>query len=118
MFLTVMSACDLLNRARIDQWKNFKGGYQRILNKSRFQWTKNSLLKFMIKGMGVFPTPIVVNLRKPVNFIQDSSFEYFEIGKIDVGDQEMWVVDGQHRLHCLSELIEKENIYGNKGNQT
>lgn len=113
MFLTVMSARDLLKRTRVDQWNNFKGGYQRILNESRFQWTKNSLLKFMIKGMGVFPTPIIVNLRKQVNFIQDSSFGFFEIGKIDVGNQEMWVVDGQHRLHCLSELIEKDNIYMN-----
>ena len=113
MFLTVMSARDLLDRANVDCWTDFTEGYQRTLNGSRFTWTKNSLLKFMIKGMGVFPTPIVVNLRKPVTFVLDSTFDYFEIGKINIGDQEMWIVDGQHRLHCLSELIEKDNIYMN-----
>jgi len=89
-------------------------GYQRELDPSRFEWGSRSLLKYMVKGMGIFPNSIIVNVREPLKFTEEKCLlDNCLYGTLDLGESEFWLIDGQHRLNMVRELFETNVSYYN-----
>ncbi|MFH2111040.1 MAG: DGQHR domain-containing protein [Candidatus Bathyarchaeota archaeon] len=107
MYLSVMNAQFLTSRIRVNTWRpNNSQGYQRELDDSRFEWSQKSLLKYMIKGLGIFPNSIIVNVREPLKFNEESALlDNCLYGTLDIGESEFWLIDGQHRLNIVKELF-------------
>jgi len=97
----VASRADIYRRLpnRID-------GYQRALSKARLSKGKKGVPGYILNQMGVFPTSVLVNVRKEnaeLRFIEKQKIsENMSIGELIVPDDATWyILDGQHRVEGL-----------------
>lgn len=91
-----------------------KKGYQRELSPRRLKRSKQGIAGYVLDQMGVFPTSVLVNVRK-----SDGTLEFKKKGKIEeniefgdliVPDNAKWyIVDGQHRIEGLKIAMREEN---------
>jgi len=88
-------------------------GYQRELTPARLRTGKLGVPGYLLNQMGIFPTSILVNVRKEegtVKFEKKGSIgDFIEIGDLVVPDHPIWyVIDGQHRLEGLKIATRKK----------
>ena len=109
MIFGVVRAGDLRRRTRVSRRDpRTKRGYQRELAQSRV----NSLVKDLRGNRVDLPTSILVNLRdyEPERHLDERHGRlYFRLG-----DADLYVVDGQHRVEALARLVEEDEArWGN-----
>ncbi len=83
-----------------------KAGYQRELQETRLGKGKLGVAGYILNQLGVFPTSILVNLRKEDGALKFEKHgqigQHIELGDLIIPDRATWyVVDGQHRLEGL-----------------
>ena len=108
LYLTTMTVGNLA-RADIDRWtRGNREGYQRAVRQSRFsERGRNSIVVYLLKEIGVFPTSVLLNIRgdiafKPTQKINDET----EYGEITISNDAMlWIIDGQHRIEALKRTM-------------
>jgi len=87
-------------------------GYQRELQEARLSRGKLGVAGYLLDQMGIFPTSILVNLRREqgqLEYQKKSEGSEGEIGDLLVPDGLTWfVVDGQHRLEGLKIAMREE----------
>jgi len=86
--------------------KDRKKGYQRELSPTRLGKGVYGVTGYLLNQMGIFPTSILVNIRKSEGEVKFEKIEQLndniEIGYINIPDNVRWyVLDGQHRLEGL-----------------
>ena len=57
--------------------------------------------------MGCFPTSILINVRGDLSFEEDEDFGWCSLGELDIGEERLWLIDGQHRVEGLKRAIER-----------
>lgn len=90
-----------------------RGGYQRELHPARLGTSKQGVAGYLLDQMGVFPTSVLVNIRKEngtLTFAKKGEVTgVIEVGNLTVPDSLMWyVIDGQHRLEGLKRAMWSE----------
>jgi len=113
IYVSSLQASELLERYAIDQWtpENTKG-YQRLPQETRFTDARGSILRYLTKEKGGFPTSILVNVRGGLSFMEEQDFGYFSLGELEIDDHEkLWLLDGQHRVEALRRLIEEKEKF-------
>ena len=83
-----------------------RDGYQRELASARLGTSKYGVAGYLLRQMGIFPTSILVNVRKEDAVLKFEEKERISdnitIGDLIVPDDVTWyVIDGQHRLEGL-----------------
>jgi DGQHR domain-containing protein len=113
LYITVMRAIDLLNYAKIDHWDETNPlGYQRPLLERCVAKAANYLL-FEDK---IFPTSILVNVRKKVDFFpinKIGKIGEYGILRIPKSSLPFWIIDGQHRLMAIALAAREKPEYEN-----
>ena len=61
--------------------------------------------------MGCFPTSILVNIRGEAKFKEEASLGWCSIGRLDVGEERFWLIDGQHRIEALKRAMERNSDF-------
>jgi DGQHR domain-containing protein len=64
-----------------------------------------------MREMGCFPTSILVNIRGEAKFREEASLGWRSIGRLDVGEERFWLIDGQHRIEALKRAIERNSDF-------
>ena len=97
MYSAVLSAKDLVSHTKVDVWHpTNENGYQREVSMQRARKFSNYITT------EVSPPAILVNIRD----IDKDKIKY-ENGKLEIPDEIiLWLVDGQHRVAGLRELLE------------
>lgn len=112
LYVTVFKAQDLIDRHEIDRWtKDNPGGYQRMPQERRLREARGSLIRYLQREMGSFPTSILINVRGDVEFKADKDLGWFSYGTLDTGEEKFWVIDGQHRIEALKRTIERNRDF-------
>jgi DGQHR domain-containing protein len=83
-----------------------RDGYQRALSKTRLSGDKTGVPGYLLHQMGIFPTSVLVNIRKEdaeLQFIEKGKLaENIALGDLIVPDNATWyILDGQHRIEGL-----------------
>ncbi len=112
IYITTLRAIDVAEKCVIDRWtqKNVNG-YQRVPNTYRLSDKRGGIVRYLLKDLGCFPTSILVNVRDNLSFEKTGSNEYYEIGKLDLGDSKLWLIDGQHRVEALKRAFERNGDF-------
>jgi DGQHR domain-containing protein len=112
LYSSVFQTKELVKRFRVDRWtlKN-TGGYQRLITESRLKDRRGSILRFLVKEMGCFPTSVLVNIHGEVSFEEERDYGWCKLGKLDTFDEPFWLIDGQHRVEALKEAINRKIDY-------
>lgn len=112
IYLTTLRAIDIAEKCFIDRWtrKNING-YQRLPGVNRLSDRRGGVVRYLLKDLGCFPTSILVNVRERVSFEKISVNEYYEVGKLDLGDSKLWLIDGQHRVEALKRAFERNSNF-------
>ncbi|MGC9069576.1 MAG: DGQHR domain-containing protein [Thermoprotei archaeon] len=107
LYLTALPL-EILAKADIDRWtKTNREGYQRPPLESRLKERgKSSVVRYLLEEAGVFPTSVLVNVRRKLNFKEEKSLtEKISFGRLLLPDDEkLWIIDGQHRLEALKRI--------------
>lgn len=114
----VARAGELVNTARVDEWKSDKSpeeqGYQRKPLPSHY----NKIARYLVneKKTSKLPTTILLNLRIPAKFREVKVVEKGTLGILRLSAEdlkELYIVDGQHRVYGLKAAIEEfgEELY-------
>ena len=107
MYIFTIPAFEIATKAEIyRRTPQRKNGYQRELSSTRLGKGKLGVVGYILKQMGVFPTSVLVNVRKEeaaVEFIEKKKInENISLGDLIVPDDVKWyIVDGQHRIEGL-----------------
>ena len=108
VFISTLAALDLIDRYAIDRWTTENpGGYQRVPEERRFSERRGSIVRYLIKEMGCFPSSILLNVRGELSYEEDEDFGWCSLGELDIGDERLWLIDGQHRVEGLKRAIER-----------
>jgi hypothetical protein len=63
-YVTSIQAIELIERCAIDRWTpGNTRGYQRLPQKNRFKTRPGTIVRYLTKDLGCFPTSILVNVR-------------------------------------------------------
>lgn len=108
IYVSTMAALDLIERCAIDRWtiENTKG-YQRIPEEGRFSEGRGSIVRYLMKEIGCFPTSVLLNVRGELAFQEDDDLGWCALGELDIGEERLWLIDGQHRVEALKRAIER-----------
>lgn len=108
IYVSTMAALDLIERCAIDRWtiENTKG-YQRIPEEGRFSEGRGSIVRYLMKEIGCFPTSVLLNVRGELAFEEDDDLGWCALGELDIGEERLWLIDGQHRVEALKRAIER-----------
>jgi len=108
VFISTLAALDLIDRYAIDRWTTENpGGYQRVPEERRFSERRGSIVRYLMKEMGCFPSSILLNVRGELSYEEDEDFGWCSLGELDIGDEKLWLIDGQHRVEGLKRAIER-----------
>jgi DGQHR domain-containing protein len=108
IYISTMAALDLIDRYAMDRWTTENpGGYQRVPEERRFTERRGSIVRYLIKEMGCFPTSILLNVRGELTYEEDEDFGWCSLGELDIGEERLWLIDGQHRVEGLKRAIER-----------
>lgn len=112
IYVAVFRAIDLIDRTLIDRWtaKN-PGGYQRPPSERRLSFNRGSVVRYLVKELGCFPTSVLINIRGDVGYEKVSDMGWLSYGTLDTGDNRFWIIDGQHRLEALKRAIERNRDF-------
>jgi len=107
LYLTRMYAKDLVKLGKVDYWKpgasDSKQGYQREPKPSRLRRVARFILG-KLYPVNILPTAILLNSREGLSFHEEED----DLGFITIhSDDELWIVDGQHRVGGLKYAIEE-----------
>jgi len=91
-----------------------RDGYQRALSGTRLSGGKTGVPGYLLHQMGIFPTSILVNIRKEdaeLQFIEKSKLaKNITIGDLIVPDDITWyILDGQHRVEGLKIAMREQH---------
>ena len=113
LYSCVFRARDLVENVKIDRWgeKNY-GGYQRVTTKKRLGLSRGSILRYLMRELGCFPSSVLINVRSDVSFIPDKTLDWYSRGILDANEKEFWVIDGQHRIEALRRAMTRNADYG------
>ena len=108
IYVSSMAAIDLIERCAIDRWTidNTKG-YQRIPEARRFSEGRGSIVRYLMKEIGCFPTSVLLNVRGELAFEENDDLGWFALGDLDIGEEKLWLIDGQHRVEALKRAVER-----------
>lgn len=102
LYVCILSALDLLNHCTIDRWGSSNPkGYQRYTSERRLQDKRGSMLKYLINELGCFPNSIVLNVRNKIEFVPEFDDNNYSFGELNINNNDLWVIDGQHRIESL-----------------
>ncbi len=108
IFVTVLPARELVQRCIIDRWTpENKIGYQRLPEQRRLSEGRGSVVRYLMKEMGCFPTSILVNVRGEVSFEGSTDMGWCSYGKLRIEDEALWLIDGQHRVEALKRAMDR-----------
>ena len=107
-YVTSIPAIELIERCDIDRWTpENTGGYQRLPKDSRFKSRPGSIVRYLRKDLGCFPTAILINVRGDLEYHVEKDLGWFNLGRLEIGDDEkLWLLDGQHRIEALKQAKE------------
>lgn len=113
IYVSSLQASELLERYAIDQWTpDNTQGYQRLPQETRFTDARGSIIRYLTKEKGGFPTSILVNVREGLTFTEEHNFGCYSIGELDIDDNEkLWLLDGQHRVEALRRVSDDNEIF-------
>lgn len=114
-YVTIIPAIELVDRHVLDRWTplNTKG-YQRLPREDRFGSRRGSIVRYLDREMGCFPTTILVNIRGSLTYHEEQDLGWFNIGRLEIDDAEkFWLLDGQHRVEALRRGIEANPEFEN-----
>jgi DGQHR domain-containing protein len=102
IFVSTMKAGDLVGRCAFDRWSpGNRLGYQRLPSESRLGEKRGGALRYLMREIGCFPTSILLNVRGEVGFKPEGEETWSTRGRLDIGEEKLWVIDGQHRVEAL-----------------
>jgi DGQHR domain-containing protein len=107
LYVTRMYAKDVVKFGKVDAWvpgaSDSKQGYQREPRASRLRRVAKFILG-KLYPVNILPTAILMNSRDGVSFHE----EIDDLGFVTIRpDDELWIVDGQHRIGGLKHAIEE-----------
>lgn len=112
LYSAIMSARDLTNESdvKVDIYNaSHSEGYQRKPSQLRAR----DFARYLEKGKGICPTSILLNIRGEFSF-EPIKGNYGTLKLPDNPNTEkFWIVDGQHRIEGLRELLASDSIYAN-----
>ena len=102
-YVTSIPAIELIERCAIDRWTpGSTRGYQRLPQENRFRQKPGSIVRYLTKDLGCFPTAILVNVRGNMTYHMEQDLGWSSIGRLEIDDGEkLWLLDGQHRVEAL-----------------
>ncbi len=102
-YVTSIPAIELIERCAIDRWTpGNTRGYQRLPQENRFKQKPGSIVRYLTKDLGCFPTAILVNVRGNMTYHMEQDLGWSSIGRLEIDDGEkLWLLDGQHRVEAL-----------------
>ena len=108
IYVSTMPALDLIERCAIDRWTiDNTGGYQRVPEERRFSERRGSIVRYLMKEIGCFPTSVLLNVRGEPEFDVNDNLGWGALGELDIGDEKLWLIDGQHRVEALKRAVER-----------
>lgn len=112
LYSCVFKAKDLVENAKIDRWsqRNY-GGYQRVTSEQRLGYNRGSVVRYLVKEMGCFPSSVLLNVRGDVKFSKETTQDVYSRGVLDFDENEFWIIDGQHRIAGLDRAIQRNRDY-------
>jgi len=112
IYVSVLMAQEVIDRCAIDRWTpQNQGGYQRFPVASQLKEGRGSAVRYLMREMGCFPTSILVNIRGEAKFREEASLGWCSVGRLDVGEERFWLIDGQHRIEALKRAIERNSDF-------
>jgi DGQHR domain-containing protein len=110
-YVTSIQAIELIERCAIDRWTpGNTRGYQRLPQKNRFKTRPGTIVRYLTKDLGCFPTSILINVRGNLTYTMERDLGWSSIGHLEIDDGEkLWLLDGQHRVEALRQAKE-DNI--------
>lgn len=114
LYSCVFKAKDLVENAKIDRWfqKNY-GGYQRVISEQRLGFNRGSVVRYLVKELGCFPSSVLLNVRGDVAFSKETTQDVYSRGVLDFNEDEFWIIDGQHRIAALGRANQRNQDYEN-----
>lgn len=112
LYQTVIKAKDLVAISQTDRWsKNHTEGYQRALGEARV----HRATRYLKEEDGIYPTSVLLNLRGTAKFKEISKAAAGDWGILTIPDEVMplWIVDGQHRIESLREIVSEKSEFEN-----
>ncbi len=108
IYVSTMSALHLVERYAVDRWttENTRG-YQRIPKERRFSEGRGPIVRYLMKEIGCFPTSVLLNVRGELGFDEVQDLGWCTLGDLDIGDERLWLIDGQHRVEALRRAVER-----------
>ena len=112
IYVSVLMAQEVIDRCAIDRWTpQNQGGYQRFPVASQLKEGRGSAVRYLMREMGCFPTSILVNIRGETRFTKQMDLGACSIGRLDIGEERFWLIDGQHRIEALKRAIERNSDF-------
>jgi DGQHR domain-containing protein len=110
IYVSIIPAKDIVSVMRYDRFgMDNPNGYQRDLQPSRVE----KALRFLLKEEGTFPTSVLLNYRSDdLSFKAEVRFyDGCEFGTLELPRNELYVMDGQHRLATLQRAIHEDHAF-------
>ena len=110
-YVVSIPSIELIERCAIDRWtpENTQG-YQRLPQKNRSKTKPGTIVRYLTKDLGCFPTSILINVRGNLTYHVEQDLSWSSIGQLEIEDNEkLWLLDGQHRVEALR-LAKEGNI--------
>jgi len=112
IYISTIAAIDLVEKYAIDRWTiDNQNGYQRLPEERRFRDSRGSIIQYLMKEYGSFPTSILLNVRGDLSFNIEQELDWCTLGSIDLKNKKLWVIDGQHRVEALKRAISRNVRY-------
>ena len=59
-----------------------------------FSEDRGSIVRYLMKEIGCFPTSILLNVRGELNFEELENLGWCTLGDLNMGDERLWLIDG------------------------
>lgn len=110
----VMNAGDLVDCVNLDRWETDNlGGYQRKISLHRLSEARGSIVRYLVREMGCFPSSVLLNVRGKVEFTPEREQLNHSFGELSFDGNAAWLIDGQHRIAALEKTISRNEDYRN-----
>jgi len=108
IYVSTLRAVDLVSRCSFDRWSPENPlGYQRLPAANRLGDKRGGALRYLLREIGCFPTSILLNIRGEIGFKPEGEEGWCTCGRLDLGEERLWVIDGQHRVEALRLAMER-----------
>ncbi len=102
LYVGAVRAGDVIARSKVDVWKtDNQNGYQREVIASRAK----AFGRYLVKTKGLSPNALLLNIRETENI-------RYKDGVLQIPDNiPLWVVDGQHRMKGIEQMMLEGDTY-------